>query len=380
MMKDRNEISDYSEENLLETESKAFSKQSHQFWTIQIAGWLGYAIVVFLAIIRPQFGTPNFNLSGQITNLFAETLSGFVLSYLQWLFIGRVVHLSIKKTLLFSFTFAALLGVVYNIIKLSSFKVIVYNQQWNEAWDMLEFGGWLMFSLTTMFAWTSIFFIMLYNTKLQKEHERLLRAQTLAKDAQLQMLRYQLNPHFMFNTMNAISTLILKHENDKANEMLDKLCEFFRYSLDVNSKSKTTLKNEISLLDLYLSIEKVRFGNRLTVAMEIDPLTLSCKVPSMLLQPLVENAIKYSIEPRKDKGLITVSAKLAADRLVISVIDEGSAVNNKNIKGFGIGISNTKARLDAMFNGDYQVDMIEHENQGTKVSISIPFGSPSKNE
>ncbi len=129
--------------------------------------------------------------------------------------------------LFFSFTFAAFLGLIYNIIKLSSFKVIVYNQQWNEAWDMLEFGGWLMFSLTTMFAWTSVFFIMIYNTKLQKEHERLLKAQTLAKDAQLQMLRYQLNPHFMFNSMNAISTLILKNENDKANEMLDKLWAMF---------------------------------------------------------------------------------------------------------------------------------------------------------
>jgi len=374
-MKENSGINDYREENLLETETKAFSKQSHQFWTIQIAGWLGYAIVVFLAIIRPQLDSPDFNLSGQITNLFVETLSGFTLSYLQWLFIGRVVHLSIKKTLFFSFTFAAFLGVIYNIVKLSSFKVIVYNQQWNEAWDMLEFGGWLMFSLTTMFAWTSIFFIMLYNTKLQKEHERLLRAQTLAKDAQLKMLRYQLNPHFMFNTMNAISTLILKKENDKANEMLDKLCGFFRYTLDVNSKITTTLQKELALLDLYLSIEKVRFGRRLTVVMDIAPLVLSCRVPSMLLQPIVENAIKYSIEPRKDNGLITVSAKRLAERLIISVVDEGAEVKNKDKKGFGIGISNTNARLDAMFNGDYDVNMVENENHGTEVSISIPFES-----
>jgi len=374
-MKENKNLSGYSEENLLETESKAFSKQSHQFWTLQVAGWLGYAIVVFLAIIRPQLNSAGFNLSGQIMNLIVETMSGFILSYLQWLFIRRVVHLPINKTLFFSFAFAAFLGVIYNIIKLSSFKVIVFNQQWNEAWDTLEFGGWLMFSLTTMFAWTSIFFIMLYNTKLQKEHERLLRAQTLAKDAQLQMLRYQLNPHFMFNSMNAISTLILKKENDKANEMLDKLCGFFRYSLDMNSKSTTTLKKEIELLDLYLSIEKVRFGSRLNVKMEIAALALSCKVPSMLLQPIVENAIKYAIEPRKENGLIIIKAELLDARLVISVIDDGIEYHNKVSKGFGIGISNTKARLDAMFNGDYIVNMIENENQGTKVSISIPFGS-----
>ena len=221
----------------LEIESQTFSKQSHQFWILQIAGWLGYALVVFLAIIRPQFVEPNFNLGGQLLNLLVETLSGFFLSYLQWRLIRRIVHLPLKQTLFFSFFSAAVQGLIYNIIKMSSFKVLVHHQHWNEGWSMLEFGGWLLFSLTTMFVWTAIFFIMLYNTKLQKEHEMLLRAQTSAKDAQLQMLRYQLNPHFMFNTLNAISTLIYKHENDKANEMLDKLCEFFRYSLDNNAKN-----------------------------------------------------------------------------------------------------------------------------------------------
>lgn len=372
-MKINNDLSGYRDESLLAIEPKAFSKQSHQFWTLQIAGWAGYALVVFLAIIRPQFDSAGFNLSGQIMNLIAETMSGFFLSYLQWLFIGSVVHLSIKKTLFLSFSFAAFLGLIYNIIKLSSFKVIVYNQQWNEGWDMLEFGGWLMFSLTTMFAWTSIFFIMLYNTKLQKEHERLLKAQTLAKDAQLQMLRYQLNPHFMFNTMNAISTLILKNENDKANEMLDKLCEFFRHTLDFKAKSKTTLKKELELLELYLSIEKVRFGERLNIQLEISDSAIKCQVPNMLLQPLVENAIKYAIEPRKKGGKVTIKAICTDNRLLLKVIDDGYGQNEKAEKGFGIGISNTKARLDAMFNGDYEINLIAKPDEGATVEIAMPI-------
>ncbi len=370
-MKESNALGGYRDDSLFESEPKAFSKQSHQFWTIQIAGWLGYAIVVFLAIIRPQFESPGFNFFGQILNLFTETMSGFGLCYLQWLFIGKIVHLPLKKTLFLSFTFAALLGLVYNIIKLSCYKVIVYNQQWNEAWDMLEFGGWLMFSLTTMFAWTSIFFIMLYNTKLQKEHERLLKVQTLAKDAQLQMLRYQLNPHFMFNTMNAISTLILKGENDKANEMLDKLCEFFRYSLDAKTKTKTTLKKELELLELYLSIEKVRFDERLTVRLEISESALQCQVPNMLLQPLVENAIKYAIEPRKKGGNIVIQSLCTFNRLILTVQDDGQDEQSK--KGFGIGISNTKARLDTMFNGDYEINLNATLTAGTTVEISMPI-------
>ena len=360
-------------ESSLKVEPQAFSKQSHQFWTLQITGWLGYALFVFIAIIKPQFDDPNFNLSGQIINLLVETCSGFLLSYLQWLFIRRIIHLPLKRMLFFSFSVAAVLGIVYNIIKLSAFKVIVYEQHWDQAWNMLEFGGWLLFSLTTMFAWTSIFFIMLYNTKLQKEHEKLLRAQTAAKDAQLQMLRYQLNPHFMFNTINAISTLIYKHENDKANEMLDKLCEFFRYSLDQHTKSNTTLKKELELLDLYLTIEKVRFGERLTISMNISKTTLFCEVPSMLLQPLVENSIKYAIEPRKEAGEITISTERQHDRLIISVLDNGAG-NNQNVRtGLGIGMKNTKARLDAMFNGNYNINISENVNKGTAVVISIPY-------
>lgn len=362
-------------ESPLEIEPHAFSKQSHQFWTLQIAGWLGYAFVVFIAIIRPQFDETDFNFSGQMINLVVETMSGFFLSYLQWQLIRKIVHLPLNKTLFLSFTSAAIFGLVYNVIKLSSFKVIVYHQQWNEAWNMLEFGGWLMFSLTTMFVWTSIFFIMLYNTKLQKEHEMLLRAQTAAKDAQLQMLRYQLNPHFMFNTLNAISTFILKNENDKANEILDKLCEFFRYSLEQNIKSKTTLQKEIELLDVYLSIEKVRFGDRLNVEMSICNSAMTAQVPSMLLQPLVENAIKYAIEPRKEAGLITITAQIKENRLVLNVRDEGIGFKAKVSDGFGIGLSNTKARLDAMFNGDYDIKIVENKNMGTTVAISVPFES-----
>jgi len=360
-------------ENRLELAPNTFSNINSQFWTLQIAGWLGYAVVVFIAIVRPQLDDPGFNLSGQIINLFVETLSGFVLSYIQWLLIRRIVHLPLNVTLALSFIFAAILGLVYNIIKLSSFKVIVYHQQWNETWDMLEFGGWLLFSLTTMFVWTAIFFVMLYNTRLQKEHEMLLRAQTAAKDAQLQMLRYQLNPHFMFNTMNAISTLIYKHDNDKANEMLDMLCEFFRYTLDKNDKSNTSLKKEIELLDLYLSIEKVRFGERLNIKMDICSSVLKAQVPSMLLQPLVENAIKFAIEPNKLPGTIIIMAKQESDRLVLKIIDDGEGIKSKSKAGFGIGLTNTTARLDAMFNGNYEINISHADSKGTEVYISIPF-------
>ncbi|MCW9016359.1 MAG: histidine kinase [Kangiellaceae bacterium] len=357
----------------IELGTQSFANQKQQFWTLQVTGWLGYALVVFLAIIRPQFERPDFNLSGQIINLFVETFSGFLLSYIQWRFIRKIVHLPLKKTIFYSFTSATTLGFIFNIIKLSSYKVLVYGQQWNEAWDTLEFGGWLLFSLTTMFVWTSIFFIMLYNTRLQREHEKLLKARTAAKDAELQMLRYQLNPHFMFNTMNSISTLIYKFENDKANEMLDKLCEFFRYTLDRGERSVTTLQKELELLKLYISIEKVRFGERLKIHIGIDSEVQECQLPYMLLQPIVENSVKYAVEPCKDGGHIHIKSGCKDNRVTIEIIDDGKDQKVQVRNGLGIGMTNTRARLDAMFNGDYQFEIAENELGGTTVSISFPM-------
>ncbi|TMP83819.1 histidine kinase [Pseudoalteromonas phenolica] len=362
-----------TENSPLELESSAFKRLSKQFWSLQIGGWLGYMLVVFIAIIRPQFDSPDFNLVGQIINLIVETLSGFCLSLLQWLFIQRVIHNTLKQTLIMSFSSAAVLGLLYNIIKLGSYKVIVHSQQWNEAWNMLEFGGWLLFSLATMFVWTSIFFIMLYNSKLQREHEQLLRAQTLAKDAQLEMLRYQLNPHFMFNTMNAISTLILKEENDTASEMLDKLCDFFRHSLEATKQNKSTLKDELDLLELYLSIEKVRFGKRLRVNFDVDKDVIHCVMPNMLCQPIIENAVKYAVEPSKEGAEITFKAYKSDECLIIKITDTGQTAKELQSKGFGIGLQNTRSRLDVMFNGECEVTLTPNLERGNTVTMTMPY-------
>jgi two-component system, LytTR family, sensor kinase len=356
----------------LQMEPQAFSKQNYQFWTLQLSGWVGYVVIVFIAIIRPQLDSPGFNFSGQIVNLAIEALSGFILSYLQWVFIQKIVHLPLKKTLVLSFLSAAILGLAFNVIKLASFKTIVFNQVWYEQWNMLEFGGWFLFSLTTMFIWTALFFIMLYNTKLQKEHEMLLRAQNSAKESQLQMLRYQLNPHFMFNTMNAISTLIYKKDNDKAGEMLDQLCSFFRYSLDQKADQISSLYKELELLDLYLSIEKVRFGPRLSVSVDVPEDINQAQVPSLFLQPIVENAVKYGIETKKENGQISISAKKYQDLLTIVVEDNGSGNKQSSNSGFGIGLKNTKERLETMFNDNCSLN-IQVNAEGAKVSINIPF-------
>lgn len=360
-------------QTLLTAESFHHSKPNRQFWTLQIGAWSGYCVVVFLAIIHPQFQQPGFDIHGQLLNLSIETLSGFALSSLQWLLLSKIVHLPLRPTLFLSFGSAAILGCIFNVIKLASYKVIIHNQLWYHELNMLEFGGWLLFSVATMYIFNAIFFIMLYNNKLQKEHEMLLRAQTSAKAAQLEMLRYQLNPHFMFNTLNAISTLIYKNENDKANEMLDKLCSFFRHSLMPKTDQASTLKDEIALLELYLSIEKVRFETRLNVSFSIAPDTINAKVPNLFLQPIVENAIRYGIEARKSPGNIIISSIKDKGNLILAVSDDGPEVKPDKSKGFGIGLKNTQERLNTMFNTKCVVKLEQSASTGTRVTLEIPF-------
>mgnify|MGYP000689701935 CR=1 FL=1 len=362
-----------AEHTELPSEIPHYSQPNKQFWTLQICAWLGYCAVVFLAIIHPQFEQENFDFNGQVLNLAIETISGFALSSLQWLMIRKVVHLPLRLTLFFSFALATILGCVLNVIKLASYKSIIHNQVWYQELNMLEFGGWLLFSVATMYVFTAIFFIILYNYRLQNEHEMLLRAQNSAKEAQLEMLRYQLNPHFMFNTLNAISTLIYKNENDKANEMLDKLCSFFRYSLISKSDQTSTLKGELELLELYLSIEKVRFESRLNIYFQVDDDTRMAKVPSLFLQPIIENAIKFGVEGRTSPGKIVLSAKKHKNTLVIEVEDEGPELKLDQSKGFGIGLKNTQERLNTMFNTKCFVSIEEIKNTGTKVSLTMPF-------
>ena len=160
-----------------------------------------------------------------------------------------------------------------------------------------------------LLCWTGIYFGIKYYESLQQQREATLRAATLAQEAQLKMLRYQLNPHFLFNTLNAISTLILDNENRTANQTVMRLSEFLRYTLDQDPMKKVTLRQEIEAMNLYLTTEKLRFGERLRLEFAIEERALEALVPSLLLQPLIENAVKYAVSPSEQGGTIRVEGR-----------------------------------------------------------------------
>jgi LytS/YehU family sensor histidine kinase len=199
------------------------------------------------------------------------------------------------------------------------------------------------------------------------------------------MLRYQINPHFLFNTLNAVSTLVLRGSKDKANGMLIRLSTFLRFSLDNDPEKKIRLYDELKALMLYLEIEKTRFEDRLTVKFEIEPQAENLLVPSLLLQPLVENSIKYAIAQMSKGGVIEVSAKCQHGYLQMAVVDNGPVPENVDLDAkpkvtkqtasshTGVGVQNIVDRLNVLYPDNHQFRVTRGLTAGYNVQISIPM-------
>jgi two-component system LytT family sensor kinase len=190
----------------------------------------------------------------------------------------------------------------------------------------------------------------------------------------LQMLRYQLNPHFLFNTLNAINALVKLKENNKAQDMIQGLSKFLRHSLGETGGQNVTLEKELESLELYLNIEKTRFEDRLTLVFDIDPLARKVLVPSLILQPIIENSMKYAIAANEEGGTVCVSAHVLEDQLQLEVSDSGPGMNTATTdKGRGIGLRNTLDRLEALYGHDYTFESDILKREGLTVIIRIPI-------
>jgi len=198
----------------------------------------------------------------------------------------------------------------------------------------------------------------------------------MAHEAQLKMLRYQLNPHFLFNTLNAISTLVLERNTELANRMVTKLSSFLRFSLDNDPLQKLTLEQELDAIGLYLDIEKVRFEERLNLERDIEPEALQAQIPSLLLQPLVENAIKYGIARSEEGGTLRIAARVFAGDLLLELSDDGPGVElvDGRIEGAnGVGLRNTAERLRELYGDSHSFRLSNTEPHGLTIRIRIPF-------
>jgi len=209
----------------------------------------------------------------------------------------------------------------------------------------------------------------------QRYRERELRTVELEKglaQAKLQALQMQLNPHFLFNTLHSISSLMHK-DVEAADRMVMRLGDLLRAALEGADTQEVTLRQELEFLERYLEIEKIRFGNRLTIKKKIEANILDAQVPNLILQPLVENAIRHGIEPWSKPGCIELKALRNDNRLILSVADNGAGLLDHKPDEEGVGLSNTRARLRELYGKEHHFELRRGPDGGLLVQLTIPF-------
>jgi sensor histidine kinase YesM len=199
--------------------------------------------------------------------------------------------------------------------------------------------------------------------------------------AELKALRGQLHPHFLFNSFNAVTTLMRQHRNDAAVEVVAQLGALLRLAIERTGLQELSLEDEVDFIRRYLQIEGIRFGEKLRFDYQVDPAALNCRVPNLVLQPLVENAIKHGISRRSQPGTVRIAARRHADRLELEIENDGpeqhsagEAVDVSRVGG--VGLSNTRSRLEKIYGADYRLAMIRRADGGMQVKLDIPWRAP----
>jgi two-component system, LytTR family, sensor kinase len=201
------------------------------------------------------------------------------------------------------------------------------------------------------------------------------RLEAQLAQAQLDALRMQLHPHFLFNTLNNIVGLVRDNKNNAAVKMLVGLSDLLRHTLEHSSQQEVELSDEINFIKLYLSIQEMRFSDRLQIEIDIDPATTKALVPNLILQPLTENALRHGIDRKAASGLVGISSAVEDDRLRLTVYDEGAGLpDDWQLKGSaGIGLANTIARLQQLYDDNHEFDIRNRVDGGVEVIIVMPL-------
>lgn len=350
------------------------------FWLLQLGGWSSWAATFYLGIL--VWGRPP---EDYFVYLPLVAGIGMLLTLpLRWVY--RITWERGIGTRAFTVVGASYCAGVAWILCRSVLFAYVFPDElatFRERGDA-NLAGYFESSLSAvwvMLVWSALYFGIKYYLLSQEEKQRYLKANAMAHEAQLKMLRYQLNPHFLFNTLNAISTLILDQDTQLANAMVTKLSRFLRYSLDNDPMQQVTVAEEVESLKLYLDIEKVRFAERLTLHFAIDAGAQDALMPSLLLQPLVENSIKYAVSQSIQGGSIAVSASTDGGKLQLTVADDGPGLDLRQgrlPKGGGVGLANTRERLSELYGSEQSFRLSTTEPHGLTITIALPLNRAAK--
>ena len=349
---------------------RLLGSRNASFWVLQTFGWSAYFISQFVSALFYPDKLPG-RMSAYSAVLVVAALSGFgltsALRYLYRSIRDRAPLIVVPVTI----GIVYLTAVVWRVFINGGYIFFLREHEMFGGWARVFSGA--LISTYLLLCWSALYYGIYYYESARRERELGLRAAALAQEAQMKMLRYQLNPHFLFNTLNAISTLILDRDNHPATQAVSRLSAFLRHTLDQDPMKKVTLQQELEALDLYLGIEQLRFGSRLRLQRDIDPAALLALVPSLLLQPLVENALKYAIAPSEAGGTLHVGGRLNGPRLLLQVADDGPGLPDPAElgNGRGVGLRNTRERLAVLY-GDAARLAGRDARPGLRVEIELP--------
>ena len=342
-----------------------FEDKDRAFWILQTAGWTGYFI------LRSLSGFANSMGAMYIVHTAILTATGYSLTLLMGTLFRWLISMRPGLTLLLSLIAVGFAAAAFSIIETWSVSTFLKP-------DLRPTGvaylGAIILDFALLAAWAALYYGINYFLLLEDEIKQRETLENQASTAQLAMLRYQLNPHFLFNTLNSISTLVLLKQTERANAMLARLSSFLRYTLANEPTAKVTLAQEVETLKLYLEIEKMRFEDRLRPHFRIEAETIGARLPSLLLQPLIENAIKYAVTPSENGADIWITAHREGQAVRIEVADNGNGEGSELAASpsTGVGLANIRDRLTQAYGPAHGFTTRENDKGGFSVIVEIP--------
>ena len=350
-----------------------FGNKNRAFWRLQFMGWGG------AMLLRAMSSIANAQPWSFLVIVVIATITGFSISLILSVIYRALINR--RPIVTWGVTAMAMSVAVGLYAFIDSWVISLYRQGGDASFAQLFLGVFYL-DLTLVISWTGLYYAINFFLQVEEQNDQLMRLEAQATSAQLAMLRYQLNPHFLFNTLNSISTLVLLKQTEPANAMLSRLSSFLRYTLVNEPTARVTVAQEIETLKLYLDIERMRFEERLRTEFRIDDAVRNGLMPSLLLQPLVENAIKYAVSPMEYGAEITVEAQLVGPMLRVTVSDTGpglppgtdpSSVFGVSSDSTGIGLANIRDRLVQAYGENQRFDISNRPEGGFQVVLELPF-------
>ncbi len=340
-------------------------KNNTAFWTLQLSGWGLLTLFEFFFYVYPQQSD-------------LKSIAGFFVTYVVGFAISVLLRYHFRHIRYQSRTMLSLSVIVVSTAILASvlwrwldvaLSIPIHGVVWvkelvNDPRFFRSMVSNIFYHFLVLFCWSALYFLIKFWQEWSDQKERTEKANALAQAAQLQMLRYQLNPHFLFNSLNSIRALI-DEDKKTAKAMITELSEFLRYSLISKHYSDVPLDNEIEAIRHYFAIEKKRYEDKLDVSVDIDPLAEDYPVLSFLMHPLVENAVKYGMQTSRMPLKIRIEARVQDGTLTVRVSNTGkwveSGQEDRMLVGTGTGLDNVRQRLENAFPNRHRMDITEED-------------------